>query len=155
MVSFYTLMLIIVISINYELQTLNAFYISTIVIGGGAKDIVSSSSNYIDDTIKDRPLLRKFKQGIQKRIRHSEGINRNGQVDAYTSAETFPCLNMQCTYNADVEVDNISSRDSIRKAFTESSRIHNANDLCNNDDEFLLPLPHGRSAGKSVFISVI
>ena len=154
MVSFYTLMLIIVMSINYELQTLNAFYIPTIVIRGGAKDIVSSSSNYVDDTIKDRPLLRKFKQGIQKRIRHSEGINRNGQVDD-KSAETFPCLNMQCTYNADVEVDNLSSRDSIRKAFTESSRIHNANDSCNNDDEFLLPLPHGRSSGKSVLISVI
>ena len=65
MVSFYTLMLIIVMSINYELQTLNAFYIPTIVIRGGAKDIVSSSSNYVDDTIKDRPLLRKFKQGYK------------------------------------------------------------------------------------------
>ena len=58
-------MLIIVMSINYELQTLNAFYIPTIVIRGGAKDIVSSSSNYVDDTIKDRPLLRKFKQGYK------------------------------------------------------------------------------------------
>jgi len=161
MISSYTLMLImIVISISCELQTY-AFYIPTIVIGGGTKDVISSSSNYIDDTIKDRPLLRKFKQGIQKRIRHSsEGINRNGQVDAYKSAETFPCLNMQsCTYNDDVEDDldvtlDISSRTSIRKAFTESSRIHSANDCNNNDGEEkeLLPLPHGRSSGSGCTI---
>jgi len=155
----FTLVLIIVISISCELQTY-AFYIP-IVIGGGTKDVISSSSNYIDDTIKDRPLLRKFKQGIQKRIRHSsEGINRNGQVDAYKSAETFPCLNMQsCTYNDDVEDDldvtlDISSRTSIRKAFTESSRIYSTDDCNDNDDaeKELLSLPHGRSSGSGCTI---
>lgn len=69
----------------------------------------------------ERPLLRKFKERISKRVRHSE-------EGRHTSEDTMPCLDMQCTYNNAYKED-ISSRREIRNAFTESSsRILSSND---------------------------
>ena len=46
----------------------------------------------------ERPLLRRFGRGINKRIRRSEdGRNRSGQDGAYTSHEIIPCLDMRST----------------------------------------------------------
>lgn len=119
---------------------------------GNSKRTASTSSFPSDvDVSKDHhPLLRKFGRGISKRIRHSEeGTNRFGQAGAYTSEETIPCLDMQ---GSDSFFDdkkgqgrtyNISSRTTIRKAFTESSGMLGPNNFNN---------PHGRSSGSGCTI---
>ncbi len=62
-----------------------------------------ATSNINDDggvvlAAHERPLLRRFGRGINKRIRRSEdGRNRSGQDGAYTSHEIIPCLDMRST----------------------------------------------------------
>jgi len=94
-------------------------------------------------TVKDRPLLRKFGQGINDRVvDSSEGHNRSGLAGHYTSEETIPCLGMQCggsSSSADGadRVMNISSRKEIRKAYTADSEVGGM---------------HGRSSGSGCSI---
>ena len=78
--------------------------------------------------MNERPLLRKFKERISKRVRHSKEGRR-------TSEDTMPCLDMQCTYNNAYKGD-ISSRREIRNAFTDSSsRILSTDDDINLENE--------------------
>jgi hypothetical protein len=88
----------------------------------------------------ERPLLKKFGQGIRTRIINSEkGFHHEDQVGAYTSIETIPRLKMQCSDTDNTSIfDSIVSRHQIREAFFESST---------NNSEL-----HGRSSGSGCTI---
>mmetsp|Transcript_28364 Transcript_28364/g.59906 ORF Transcript_28364/g.59906 Transcript_28364/m.59906 type:complete len:506 (-) Transcript_28364:44-1561(-) len=109
------------------------------------KRYVSHLSAVAETKEHPRPLLRNFGRGIKQRINHAKmGTNRFGEVGAYTSEETIPCLDMRGSVNnGDIGKVNISCRNAIRKAFTESSRI-----CCTNNDK----TPHGRSSGSGCTI---
>lgn len=79
--------------------------------------------------IHGRPLLRKFGRGIQERIITSEqGHHLKGEIGAYSSKETIPRLDMQCSgptttcnqnpYAGDYR--SMATRREIREAFSES-----------------------------------
>lgn len=113
---------------------------------------VASTPSKASLDIKDHPLLKKFGQGIKKRIRHSkEGTNRHGRDGAYTSEETIPCLDMQGSntcYDINKKFNiNISSRRDVRKAFTESSRTTNEHCKVRVGNQ-----QHGRSSGSGCTI---
>lgn len=99
---------------------------------------------------EERPLLLNFGRQIQKRIVNSKtGVHRFGMEGAYTSDETFPCLDMQCGggggYNNDDRYRFSSIRE-IRDAFNESSGANN-----NNCDNYT-PGNHGKSSGSGCSI---
>ena len=89
-------------------------------------------------TDKERPLLQHFGKQLQNRIVNSRaGVHRFGLEGAYTSDETFPCLDMQCNGGLDNDDDDsFSSRKEIRDAFNESSGANSNNDRL-----------HGKSSG--------
>ena len=90
------------------------------------------------DTDTERPLLQRFGKQLQNRIVNSKaGCHRFGMKGAYTSDETFPCLDMQCSGGLDND-DTFSSRKEIRDAFNESSGANN-----NSNSNRL----HGKSSG--------
>ena len=102
---------------------------------------------------EERPLLHNFGQQIQKRVVNSKlGAHRFGMEGAYTSDETFPCLDMKCSGsggNGDNDDDDIfSSRREIRDAFNESSGTTNNN----NSDDYSPSGVHGRSSGSGCSI---
>ncbi|KAK1740168.1 hypothetical protein QTG54_009118 [Skeletonema marinoi] len=105
---------------------------------------------------KERPLLQNFGKQIQKRIVNSKsGAHRFGMKGAYTSDETFPCLDMQCNTGGEKENNNdddsiFSSRREIRDAFNESSGTSNNSNNDNSDD--YIPGIHGRSSGSGCSI---
>ena len=101
-----------------------------------------------------RPLLRKFGRGIQERIIASEqGHHLKGEIGAYSSKETIPRLDMQCsslsaTCSNDPHVvaaaadDNdrsMATRREIREAFSESQTTRTSE-------------LHGRSSGSGCVI---
>ncbi|KAL7517628.1 hypothetical protein ACHAWX_002540 [Stephanocyclus meneghinianus] len=93
----------------------------------------------------DRPLLRKFGRGIKERIKQSKnGHHRQGTHGAFTSTETIPRLNMQCSDAKNISKADrqltISTRRDIRKAFTESENSNASQS------------PHGRSSGSGCCI---
>lgn len=96
-------------------------------------------------TDTERPLLQHFGKQLQNRIVNSRaGVHRFGMEGAYTSDETFPCLDMQCSGGLDNDDDDsFSSRKEIRDAFNESS---GANSNSNNDRL------HGKSSGSGCCI---
>eukprot|EP00984_Skeletonema_dohrnii_P008786 scaffold3274_cov80-Skeletonema_dohrnii-CCMP3373.AAC.1 len=75
---------------------------------------------------------------------------------AYTSDETFPCLDMQCNTGGERKDNNndddsiFSSRREIRDAFNESSGTSN-NSINDNSDDYI-PGIHGRSSGSGCSI---
>jgi hypothetical protein len=105
----------------------------------------------INNTHKERPLLLNFGRQIQKRIVNSKsGAHRFGMEGAYTSDETFPCLDMQCSNGGGGDNNDsvFSSRREIRDAFNESSGANNNN---NSDDDYT-PGVHGKSSGSGCSI---
>lgn len=91
---------------------------------------------------QDRPLLKKFGQSIRKRIANSGMCyHTKNKVGAYTSKETIPRLDMQCSSTtSDVHIDSsIASRQEIRQAFSESKTSSNS-------------ALHGRSSGPGCVI---
>ena len=132
---------------------------------------VAASTNdntIVKEEFVDRPLLRKFGRRIKKRVHDSEdGMHHFGEVGAYTSDETIPCLDMQVTRNQDACEDGergggsataMSSRGEIREAFTESSRINNYEGRENThksqqqNRHAFQQSPHGRSSGSGCTI---
>jgi len=106
---------------------------------------------------KERPLLQNFGKQIQKRIVNSKSVvHRFGMEGAYTSDETFPCLDMQCHTGGEKKDNNndddsiFSSRREIRDAFNESSGTSNNSNNDNSDD--YIPGIHGRSSGSGCSI---
>ena len=109
----------------------------------------STSTSGVHNTNKDnaRPLLRKFAQGIQRRILDSEdGFHRFGMIGSYASDETIPCLEMRTERNGAKEDRQVSSRGTIRRAFEESSGSHQ--EYIHDD----LSRVHGRSSGSGCTI---
>lgn len=117
-----------------------------------------AGANIIDDGQqqgeKDRPLLHKFGRGIQERILKSqEGFHRLGLTGHYTSAETIPCLEMQCggsSSNDNIHNVDVASRKTIRRAFTESSSSNSSNAPYNSSERG--GGVHGRSSGSGCSI---
>lgn len=113
------------------------------------------SSQGAAENIIERPLLHNFGRKLQNRIENSKsGAHRFGMEGAYTSDETFPCLNMQCSgggrtvYGKDRN-SIFSSRREIREAFSESSGANNNNFIAGKNSN--RPL-HGKSSGSGCSI---
>jgi hypothetical protein len=99
-----------------------------------------------------RPLLQQFGRGINQRVLNSkEGSNRFGLAGHYTSAETIPCLDMQCSGGdgRGPEHANLSSPRAIRKAYTAAcdSRNSSSNKVRGGQQGL-----HGRSSGSGCSI---
>ena len=108
------------------------------------KSVEAPKPNVADaHTDTERPLLQHFGKQLQNRIVNSKsGLHRFGMEGAYTSDETFPCLDMQCSGGLDNDDDDsFSSRKEIRDAFNESSGANSSNSNSNNDRL------HGESSG--------
>jgi hypothetical protein len=127
-----------------------------------------------------RPLLREFGLGINRRVRNSEGgANRAGQCGAYTSDEIIPCLDMRCGNDTEYSVDRdydddddddeegevagLSSRGAIRRAFAESGSRGSSSRACGGGDResssaaaaaaaAAATARHGRSSGSGCTI---
>ncbi|KAL7463848.1 hypothetical protein ACHAXS_004199 [Conticribra weissflogii] len=116
-------------------------------------DNVESAKLGTGARISNRPLLQNFGKAIKKRIIHSRnGEHCLGQVGAYTSEETIPCLDMQVQPRNEFENSGedhrsmCSSREEISMAFTESSRCQSLNGNANQQAR------HGRSSGSGCSI---
>lgn len=116
----------------------NGFALNSIAIRPAPITLRLSDCEHMLD-FKERPLLKRFGEGIRKRIIDSgKGHHRMGKVGAYTSKETIPRLNMQCRSSTNIDL-SISSRCEIREAFSESETSSN-------------PELHGRSSGSGCVI---
>lgn len=133
---------LLLLSISVVLQKTNALSIIT----------PKSSSS------KDRPLLRKFGNGINERVLNSNaGHNRFGLDDHYTSDETIPCLDMQTTIN-DSGTTNINSNVADKSSLYDISsqrEIREAyinNDILTQQGTTESDGIHGRSSGSGCCI---
>lgn len=124
-------------------------------------DAFSIKSKSVEQTAstcapKERPLLKNFGRQINERIINSKsGAHRFGMEGAYTSDETFPCLDMQCNVGGEKDNNNddsmFSSRKEIRDAFNESSGMSMNSNSNENSGEYT-PGIHGRSSGSGCSI---
>ena len=108
---------------------------------------------------KDRPLLRKFGNGINERVLNSkEGFNRFGLENHYTSDETIPCLDMQTT--SDISATNINSNSNVAALSSSLYDISSQKEIreayINNDNNQQGTTEsdriHGRSSGSGCCI---
>eukprot|EP00804_Cyclotella_cryptica_P002373 CCRYP_004079-RA/>CCRYP_004079-RA protein AED:0.00 eAED:0.00 QI:109/-1/1/1/-1/1/1/96/499 len=102
---------------------------------------VSNDHNAFTMDLKDRPLLKKFGEGIRKRIINSEKGRCHDAAGAFTSTEVIPLLNMQSSdaTNDRNTASSFASRQDISEALNESHRT--------NKSEW-----HGRSSGSGCII---